>query len=163
MMIPVAEQSCVPDIFVLKAAEYADLTAIWAIVQLLEWGIDPKSVGPIPISALLEVGALRHLIWLRNTYDCQTLDALKVPSCEGAEKDLLDRVQNNPQSFETIEGATLSRWLFQFQMDCISWSYVEGGAVTAIQSFLLQSEPQEFERFTDELAILIYKHITQPK
>lgn len=153
MMIANAEQLDFPAELVSQAVEYANLTAGWAFLTLNRHGFTPEQASAKPQALLLEFGALSHLAWLYECADATGLDTQGLPNLHAEETDLLIRIENNSESFSTLEGATLSRRMFKHQMNNVVWALPTDGTATMPQLYLMTDhDPDDLDGFLESLA-----------
>lgn len=119
-------------------------------------GHTPDQVSTLAPALLLEFGALYHIAWLYECADATGMNTPGLPNFHDEESGLLCRIKNNPDSFSTLEGATLSRRMFRLQMNNVVWAMPTDGAATMPQLYLMpDEEPDDVDGLLDQLAHII--------
>ena len=101
------------------AKEFGELLAGFAYLQFLEMEIDPRD-HQFAHGVYLELGALGYLKWLWAQAERSEIYLARLPQPSSAEANIIQRINSNPSSFASIDGAQLSRRLFEYQMNEVS-------------------------------------------
>ena len=141
-----------------NSKQFGELLAGFCYLQLLELGVDP-SFHRLSPGVYLELGALGYLKWLWEQAERSDLFLNGLPKPSLAETNLIKRINSNPNSFASINGAQLSRRLFEYQMSEVSLNTIDDGAEEQVFQLAELQAIVDSDEFLTKLATIFIKNV----